>query len=49
MERVPSLRRVFVHVRGNAPRVVAAIVVVGLIVWGMREWFLFHERKQTRR
>lgn len=44
-----AAERVFVHVRGSAPRVAAAIAVAGLIVWAVREWFLFHERKQTRR
>lgn len=42
-----AAERAFVHVRGNAPRVVAAIVVVGLIAWAVREWSVFHERKTT--
>ncbi len=44
-----AAERVFTHVRGSALRVAAAIVAIGLITWAVREWFLFHDRKRTRR
>jgi membrane protein DedA with SNARE-associated domain len=41
-----AAERTFLRVSGGAPRVVGTIVVVGLIVWALREWWLFHDRRQ---
>ncbi|MBD0321472.1 MAG: VTT domain-containing protein [Gemmatimonadetes bacterium] len=41
-----AAERVFQRVAASAPRVAGAIVVVGMIAWGAREWWLFHDRKQ---
>lgn len=37
-----AAERLFVRVRGFAPQVVVAMVLVGLAVWAIREWSLFH-------
>ena len=42
-----AAERLFVRVRGFAPQVVVTVVVVGLVVWGIREWSLFRGRRRV--
>jgi len=43
-----AAERLFVRVRAFAPQVVVAVVVIGLVVWAIREWSLFHGRSAAR-
>lgn len=40
-----AAERLFVRVRGFAPQVVVAVVLVGLVCWAIREWSLFRGRR----
>lgn len=42
-----AAERLFVRVRGHAPQVVVALVIVGICVWAIREWTLFHGRREA--